>query len=66
MQRLAALTLTMGASLTLISCESVDSRRAGGAAFDDTPMARTLDSSAVVPDDEELANRSFEAWRSLD
>jgi len=50
----------------LVSCESTNSRRAGGGAFDDTPMGKTLDGNGVVPDEEDLANESFEAWRQLD
>lgn len=50
----------------LVSCESANSRRAGGGAFDDTPMGRTLDGNGLIPDQEKLANESFEAWRELD
>ena len=52
--------------LLLVSCESTNRRRAGGGAFDDTPMGKNLDGSAIVPDTEDLAKESFEAWRQLD
>ena len=66
MQKLVSLTIALGASIVLVSCESTDSRRAGGGAFDDTPMGKTLDGNAIVPDQEDLAQDSFEAWRELD
>lgn len=65
MQRLAALTAALGTSFFLFSCESTDSRRAGGAAFGDTPMERNLDGNGLVPDQEDLAGDSVDAWREI-
>lgn len=65
MQKVMALAMAAGLSMMLLSCESTNSRRAGGGAFDDTPMGRTLDANAVVPETEDLAGESFGAWREL-
>ncbi len=65
MRKLTVLAMVGGLSMVLLSCESTNSRRAGGGAFDDTPMGRTLDANAVVPEAEDLAGESFGAWREL-
>jgi hypothetical protein len=65
-KRSIEIILTLVIPTLVVSCESTNSRRAGGGAFDGTPMGETLDGNAIVPDQEDLAKRSFEAWRDLD
>ncbi|MEJ6579374.1 MAG: hypothetical protein QNL33_03805 [Akkermansiaceae bacterium] len=50
----------------LVSCESTNSRRAGGGAFDDSQLGRKLDANAHLEDPETPGKRSFEQWRSND
>lgn len=50
----------------LISCESTNSIRAGGGAFDDSETGRKLDGNALLPDPENPSGQSFEEWRELD
>jgi len=47
----------------LVSCESTNSRRAGGGAFDDSELGRKLDANAHLDDPEIPGQRSFEQWR---
>ncbi len=46
------------------SCESTNSLRGGGAAFDDSETARKLDANSHLPDPDIPGKRSFEQWRS--
>lgn len=62
----AIVLLSLVVPAFLVSCESTNSRRAGGGAFDDSQMGRTLDGNGIVPDPESPANQSLEDWRSLD
>ncbi|MDG2401291.1 MAG: hypothetical protein P8M04_12040 [Akkermansiaceae bacterium] len=50
---------------TLVSCESGTSRRAGGAAFDDSELGRKLDANSHLPDSDNPSGQSFEEWRQL-
>lgn len=47
----------------LSSCESGASRRAGGAAFDDSELGRKLDANSHLPDPDSASGQSFEEWR---
>lgn len=47
----------------LASCESTNSLRAGGGAFDDSELARKLDANSHLHDPEIPGERSFEQWR---
>ncbi|MEN8678533.1 MAG: hypothetical protein ABF391_00665 [Akkermansiaceae bacterium] len=47
----------------LVSCESSNSRRAGGAAFDDSELGRKLDANSHLPDPDNPSGQSFEQWR---
>ncbi len=51
--------------LLLSACQTVDSRTAGGGAYDESLMARNLDSNKADLGDEKDAPRaeSFEQWR---
>ncbi len=57
--------LGLGALLfgALVSCESTNSRRAGGGAFGESELARQLDANAPVPDPQSPGASSFEQWR---
>ena len=48
---------------SLVSCESGSSRRAGGAAFDDSELGRKLDANSHLPDPENPSGQSFAEWR---
>ncbi len=48
---------------SLFSCESGSSRRAGGAAFDDSELGRKLDANSHLPDPENPSGQSFAEWR---
>jgi hypothetical protein len=50
----------------LVSCESSNSRRAGGAAFDDSELGRKLDANSHLPDPDNPSGQSFEQWRNGD
>ena len=56
-----ALTLVLFSFLT--SCESTNSLRAGGGAFDDSELGRKLDANSHLDDPEIPGRRSFEQWR---
>ncbi len=47
----------------LTSCESTNSRRAGGGAFDDSELGRKLDANSHLDDPEIPGERSYEQWR---
>ena len=49
--------------LGLASCESSNSLRAGGGAFDDSELGRKLDANAHLPDPENPGGQSFSQWR---
>ncbi len=48
---------------SLVSCESGSSRRAGGAAFDDSELGRKLYANSHLPDPENPSGQSFAEWR---
>ena len=50
---------------TLVSCESIDSKRGGGGAFSDSPMARNLDANSHLSDPENPVGQSHEDWLEL-
>lgn len=50
----------------LVSCESTNSLRAGGGAFDDSELGRKLDANSHLDDPEIPGSRSFEQWREQD
>lgn len=50
-------------SFFLSSCESTNSHRAGGGAFDDSHLGPKLDANAHLDDPETPGARSFEEWR---
>ena len=47
----------------LSSCESTNSRRAGGGAFDESELGRKLDANSHLDDPEIPGERTFEQWR---
>ena len=58
------LTLTSLAFVSVLaSCESTNSLRAGGGAFDDSELGRKLDANSHLDDPEIPGQRSFEQWR---
>ena len=50
----------------LSSCESTNSRRAGGGAFDNSELGRKLDANSHLEDPEIPGERSYDQWRSND
>ena len=58
------LTFTvLPALVCALSCTPIDSRKAGGGAYDDSEVAQALDANAPLPEDGPEASRSFEEWR---
>ncbi|MGC6427324.1 MAG: hypothetical protein ACON5H_10065 [Akkermansiaceae bacterium] len=56
--------LSLASGLTLfVSCESTDSRKAGGGAFDDSYLGPRLDANAPLDDPSAPASDSYEQWR---
>jgi len=52
------------AAFAFASCETVPDRKAGGGAYDDSQLARKLDSNAAVLDARDApAAVSYEQWR---
>ena len=63
--------LSAGASLAAMmlsatSCIPVDDRRAGGGAFDDSPVGQALDANTALPDEDISSSRSFQQWREAE
>ena len=57
-------TLAVISGLTLSSCESINSKRAGGGAFDESEWGRKLDANSHLPDPDIPRERTFEEWRN--
>jgi len=57
-------TLAVISGLALSSCESINSKRAGGGAFDESELGRKLDANSHLPDPHIPGERSFEEWRN--
>ena len=64
MKRIFLSTLAVISVLTLTSCESVNSKRAGGGAFDESETGRKLDANSHLPDPDIPGGRSFEEYRN--
>ncbi|MGC6464218.1 MAG: hypothetical protein ACON38_20245 [Akkermansiaceae bacterium] len=64
MKRVLAACFCVAFASLLTSCESTDSRRAGGGAFDDSEMARKLDANAHLDDPDTPGKRSYDQWRN--
>ena len=64
MKRIFLSTLAVISVLILISCESVNSKRAGGGAFDESETGRKLDANSHLPDPDIPGGRSFEEYRN--
>ena len=58
------LTLAVISVLILTSCEAVNSKRAGGGAFDESETGRRLDANSHLPDPDIPSGRSFEEYRN--
>lgn len=56
--------ISMVSVSVLASCESTNSRRAGGGAFDDSELGRKLDANSHLNDPEIPGERSYEQWRN--
>ena len=50
-------------SLGSFSCSPIESRKAGGGAWDDTPVGQALDANAPLPEDSFSGGQSYEQWR---
>lgn len=61
--KLIALLVSAFAFSALVSCESTNSRKAGGGAFSDSHLARQLDANAPLDDPETPGSASYEQWR---
>ncbi len=66
MKRVIFASLAVAFVSVLASCESTNSRRAGGGAFDDSELGRKLDANSHLDDPEIPGQRSFEQWRDRD
>jgi len=66
MKRVFAAVLSLVFVSALTSCESTNSRRAGGGAFDDSELGRKLDANSHLDDPEIPGDRSYEQWRNQD
>jgi hypothetical protein len=49
-----------------VSCESTNSRKAGGGAFDDSFLGPKLDANSALEDPYSPGSSSFEQWREKD
>lgn len=49
-----------------VSCESTNSRKAGGGAFDDSFLGPKLDANAALADPNAPGSKSYEQWRDQD
>ena len=47
----------------LVSCESTNSRKAGGGAFSDSQLARDLDANVALDDPNTPGSESYDQWR---
>jgi hypothetical protein len=63
MKRAFFAILAVGFVSTLASCESTNSRRAGGGAFDESELGRKLDANSHLDDPEIPGDRSYDQWR---
>jgi hypothetical protein len=63
MKRMIFAAFSVAFVSVLASCESTDSRRAGGGAFDDSELGRKLDANSHLDDPEIPGDRSYEQWR---
>ena len=50
--------------LSLISCESTNSKKAGGGAFSESELGRKLDANSHLPDPDIPSDRTFEEYRN--
>lgn len=50
----------------LVSCESTNSRKAGGGAFDDSYLGPRLDANSAIEDGSSPSSDSYEQWRNQD
>lgn len=50
----------------LVSCESTNSRKAGGGAFDDSYLGPKLDANSAIDDPASPESESYEQWRNQD
>lgn len=50
-------------ALFLGACSPVHEHQAGGGAFDDSEVARTLDANGQVPGEGVVGEQSFSQWR---
>jgi hypothetical protein len=48
----------------LVSCESTNSRRAGGGAYDESELARKLDANSHLDEPDIPGKRSYDQWRN--
>lgn len=65
MMRTPLLLICAALALVLTSCQTVDDRAAGGGAYDDSDLARRLDSNNpdLGDDPDAAAAESYEQWR---
>ncbi len=63
LMKLISLFATLTTFSALVSCESTNSHKAGGAAFSDSHLARQLDANTALDDPETPGSASYEQWR---
>lgn len=56
-------SLSLAATFVLGACAPVHERQAGGGAFDESEVARTLDANGQVPGEGVVGAQSFSEWR---
>jgi hypothetical protein len=64
MKRAFSAVLSVVIVSAFASCESTNSRRAGGGAFDESELGRKLDANSHLDDPEIPGERSYEQWRN--
>lgn len=63
MKRAVIAFLSFSVISLISSCESTNSRRAGGGAFDSSELGRKLDANSHLEDPEIPGEKSYEQWR---
>lgn len=59
------LVLSLLVPVFFVSCESSNSLRQGGGAFDDSQMGQLLDGNREIPNPEDPTNQSLEDFREI-
>jgi len=66
MKRAFSAVLSVVIVSAFASCEATNPRKAGGAAYSESELARKLDANSHLDDPEIPGERSYEQWRNED